>query len=126
MSHSLTTQVNGDHNLWLKSLEFYKDEIRIFQKRLEEVSNKNNSPEINSQVEHFQNQFIVQRNNIDEIRHDVHHYTDELGSDIQQHPDQVNNHLLEEKKSLKEKYEDFERVMNGLRHEFNEFVAKCI
>ena len=46
-----------------------QEEIEILKERLAEIANKNSSKLVLSEVEHFQNQFIVQRNNIDEIGH---------------------------------------------------------
>ena len=75
-------------------------------------------------VEHFQNQFIVQRNNIDELKHEVNIYVSKLGTDAQQHGGRMESNMLDEHAALHEKYEDFERVMNILRHEFNEYLSK--
>lgn len=126
MSYSSITRISSDHNVWLKSLEFYKDEIRLLQNRLTEVATKNTTFEARQGVEHFQNQFIVQRNNIDELKHEMNHYADEVNHDALHHAGHMDDLLVEEKKVLKEKYEDFERVMNGLRHEFNDYLAKWI
>nr|MBP6215751.1 hypothetical protein [Chitinophagaceae bacterium] len=75
-------------------------------------------------VEHFQNQFIVQRNNIDELKHEVNLYVEKLGKDAQQHGGRMETAMIAEHTALHEKYEDFERVMNILRHEFNEYLSK--
>lgn len=126
MTYSSITRISSDHTVWLKSLEFYKDEIRTLQNRLAEVATKNTTFEARQGIEHFQNQFIVQRNNIDELKHEMNHFADEVSHDVLHHAGHVSEPLVEEKKVLKEKYEDFERVMNGLRHEFNDYLAKWI
>ncbi|MBL7750189.1 MAG: hypothetical protein JNN29_02335 [Chitinophagaceae bacterium] len=126
MSYSSITRISSDHKVWQKSLEFYKDEIRTLQARLTEIATKNTSFEARQGIEHFQNQFIVQRNNIDELKHEMNHFADEVSQDVLHHAGHVNDLLVVEKKVLKEKYEDFERVMNGLRHEFNDYVAKWL
>ncbi len=62
---------HADHTEWLSKLKFYTDEISILKGRLEEIASKNNQQNVLAQVEHFQNQLIVQKNNIDEISHTI-------------------------------------------------------
>jgi glycyl-tRNA synthetase len=50
-------------------MKFYTDEITILKNRLGEIASKNNQKDVLAQVEHFQNQLIIQKNNIDEISH---------------------------------------------------------
>jgi len=92
--------------------------------RLTEVANKNNSFEARQGIEHFQNQFLVQQKNISDLRHEVNNYVKKLADNTQQHSGQIHESLVPEHNSLHEKYENFEMIMNGLRHEFNEYVAK--
>jgi hypothetical protein len=56
---------HAENTEWTSKLNFYKDDIKIMTGRLEEVASKNSSKEVLAQVEHFQNQLIIQRNNID-------------------------------------------------------------
>ncbi|MBI1344612.1 MAG: hypothetical protein GC171_16950 [Terrimonas sp.] len=126
MSYTGITSISTDHKVWLKSLDFYKDELRGMQKRLGEVATANTAVEVLQEVEHFQNQFIVQRNNIDELKHQFNRYSHELDNDMLYPVDTSETTLLEEKKRLRGKYEDFERVMNGLRHEFNKFLSETL
>jgi len=123
MTYSRITHLSTDHNVWLKSLDFYKEEIGTMKRKLQEFADGNPSTHSMRQVEHFQNQFIVQRNNLDVLKHDLNHYAEEMVSDIKYSSQNNSGTLLAEKISLKEKYEDFERVMNGLRHEFNDFLS---
>ena len=39
-----------EHQLWLSEAKFYADELKIYQKRLEEVSAKNSNSEVKMQV----------------------------------------------------------------------------
>ena len=56
---------------WSNKLDFYKDEIKILQNRLEEIAAKNNHKDVLALVEQFQNRLIIHRNTIDEIQHKV-------------------------------------------------------
>ena len=56
---------------WLKRLDFYKEDLTILRERLDEVTSKNNHTDFLKSVEHFQNQFIIQRNHIDDLAHQI-------------------------------------------------------
>ena len=124
MSYTTITRIGTDHTIWQKGFGFYKDELDIMESRLTEIAKRNPTFQARQGVEHFQNQFIVQRNNIDELKHEVNIYVSKLGTDAQQHGGRMESHMIDEHATLHEKYEDFERVMNILRHEFNEYLSK--
>ena len=64
MTYTTVSKCGNDHSTWLKELDFYNEELSLLEKRLLEIADKNNGKEVMAEVEHFQNQFIVQRNNI--------------------------------------------------------------
>jgi len=54
-------ELHADHLLWTNNMKFYLDELTIFEKRLGELVTRNTKLEVVSQIEHFQNQFILQK-----------------------------------------------------------------
>lgn len=114
MSLSNFTRVGTNHIIWQRGFSFYRDELEIMSHQLAKIASHDTSVEFCKQVEHFQNQMIVQRNNIDELNHEVNLYIEQLGKEIPMEKQQADLH---------EKYQAFERVMNLLRHEFAEFLA---
>ncbi|AXY74060.1 hypothetical protein D3H65_08725 [Paraflavitalea soli] len=59
-------------------ISFCRDELKIYQRRLEEVVSKNTGKDILAQVEHFQNQFILQGEQLDVLEHKVNLRRNEL------------------------------------------------
>lgn len=59
-------------------ISFCRDELKIYQQRLEEVVSKNTGKDILAQVEHFQNQFILQGEQLDVLEHKVNLKRNEL------------------------------------------------
>lgn len=92
--------------------------------RLTEVASKKSSFEASQDIEHFQNQFILQRNNIDELKHDVNIYVSKLAKETKEINGQPDGEMLGEKLELHERYEGIEKVMKELRDDFKEFLAK--
>ena len=52
---------------WKRELKYFKSEVPFFRKKLEEVASKNTSQEIMVQVEHFENNFRIMSENLDEL-----------------------------------------------------------
>ena len=56
---------------WKHELSSIKEEIRYFEQHLEQLATKRLPKELLAEVEHFQNQFICQKEVIDKLRHDL-------------------------------------------------------
>ena len=122
-----TTFIYDQHQIhqdWLSRLEFYKEEIQILKERLQEITSKNNSLDVLVKVEHFQNQFIIQRNNIDELAHSIKVNEAKIVQEIKNNPvavehRKVDNHVKEEDFMIY-----FEKNFSELRAEYNRFSAE--
>src|SRR6201984_3491948 len=76
MTHTTTKtkhidDLHFEHELWASEAKFYTDELKIYQKRLDEIASKNTSEDVRKQVEHFQNKFIIQKEQLDILNHEV-------------------------------------------------------
>lgn len=124
MSYTTANNLGVEHGIWLSSLDFYEKELGILEERLAEVAEKNTAAEAKAGVEHFQNQFIVQRNNIDELKHSVNEHKHLVFEDAKSHAGHVETARVDEHKKIDESIKTFEKVINDLRHEFNIFLTK--
>lgn len=125
----MTTKANifdqhSENQNWLKSLEFYKEEISILNKRLQEVTGKNNAPDFLKEVEHYQNQFIVQRNNIDELAHSIKMNEKQIEKEVIANPVAVEHRKVESHETEADFLGYFEKNFAGLRTEYNKFLSK--
>lgn len=109
---------------FLKRLEFYKEEIKILSGRLEEVASKNSAADCLVLVERFQNQLIVQRNNIDEIRHEVKQDENRLEAEINENETAVDRRSLPYHEREAELMAGFEKNFNDLRQDMKVFFSK--
>lgn len=113
-----------ENSAWISKLDFYRDELKILQDRLEEIATKNNQGEVLPEIEKYQNQFIVQRNNIDEIRHQIRENEQALQEEIKSNPVAVDHRKVAYHEEEKNAVESFEHVFNELREDFNKFSSK--
>ena len=112
------------HSDALRGLDFYKQEITILKKRLEEIAADNTGQEAAERVEYFQNQFLIQNNNIDELKHGIHENIQNVEDQIRQSGAYVKVNTAGENLELYDQYIGLEKVINEVRHEFNRFVSK--
>lgn len=118
------SRMSSEHSDWRRGIEFYRQEMEILKKRLAEVSQKYTRTEVKAEVEHFQNQFIVQRNNLDDLKHAIGVHERHLNQDAGQLDNHIANSTLAEHDELRDRFADLEKTINDLRHEFNRFLAR--
>lgn len=116
--------LHAENTEWTNKLKFYKDEIELLKGRLAEIASKNNHSDVLKSVEHFQNQFIIQKNNIDEISHAVKMGEEKLISEIQKNPVAVDHKKMPDHSKERDLVEGFEKNFNAIRSEFKTFAAK--
>ena len=124
MSYTTVAHFGNDHLEWISNIDFYKDELSVLENRLEEVARKNNGAEAMAGVEHFQNQFIIQCDNMDELRHSINQHTGKVSADAKKHAGRMEAGFVGEHEQLRGRVKTFEKIVNDLRHEFNVFLAK--
>lgn len=112
-----------EHQLWLSEAKFYTDELAIYQKRLEEVASKNSGSEAKIQIEHFQNQFIIQKEQLDILSHEAVIHEQWLANYAKENPVAVDHHLFADHQATHAKINTFREIYADLKVEFNRFIA---
>ena len=118
------TVVNAEHNEWLKGLDFYRDDLKIHERRLLELAGRSSDFELSRGIEHFQNQFLIQRNTMDELRHAIREHAASFGQQVSKGDGTHEGSMSVTHDALKDGYLSFEKVMNELRHEFTGFLER--
>lgn len=108
----------------LNSLTFYEQEIDILKKRLEEITSKNTGHEVSEGIERFQNQFIIHKEKIDELKHAFHSNLHGIEVQLFETTAFADEDLLDINEQLFDQYLIEEKLLNELRHEFLRFAAK--
>ena len=118
--------VHSDYAGWQNALGFYKDELNLFTRRLTEIAGKNSGKEILQMVEHFQNQFIVQRENIDILHHDINAHLNGMATEMQLHAGHISSEQLSVNRVLQDRFESETKIYKGLKDEFTAFLEKLM
>jgi hypothetical protein len=117
-------QLHEEHKQWLNNLNFYKDEISIMQNRIAEIAGKYSSTEVLANVEHFQNQLIIQKEQIDILSHDIKLHEQALEKEVNINETAVDRRKFKSHPEEAEKLKIFESIFNFLRKELNLFLSK--
>lgn len=118
------SDLHFEHQLWNSKLNFYADEVKIYENRLSEIAGRYTSEEVLAQVEHFQNQFIRQKELIDELKHNVNNHEEALVDYAEANPVAVDHAKFRDHGTMREEMEGFDKVYGELKAEFQRFSAK--
>jgi len=115
--------LHSDHQLWLNTLRFCKDETIIFNKRMEEIARRNTGREVLAELEHFQNRYIRENEVIDELRHDIKQHENHLEKFAMEHPVASDHVLFTDHQDLRDRVQTFEKLYHELKGEFMRWLA---
>lgn len=115
-----------ENKQWAANFAFYKDEVQVLRNRLSEISAKNSAAEIKMKVSHFENQCIINAEQIDLLNHAVNESEAKILKSVEINSVAVEHRKIEDHSELREKIATFEEMFKTLRSEANEFFAKVM
>lgn len=108
---------------WLDTLRFYREEIMVFEHRLEEIAARPHPQDAMAQVEHFQNQFIREREVLDELRHDLKQHENRLEAEPHDGPVGHDHPCSTGHATLRERMLTYEKLYKELKEEFVQWLS---
>ena len=108
----------------LRGLEFYQHELGFMTKRLEEIAKNNTGQDASEGIEHFQNNFIIHRDQIAELKHTVHLNDKSIEKQVLDTGVFINEDTAIEHQEIYEDYLTEQKLFNEMRQEFNRFTVK--
>ena len=116
-----------EYRLWMNELNFCKEEIRIFEKQLEELVNRHTDQVSRAQVEHFQNQFIRQKEVIDELKHKLNISERQLAGFVKELSGMgLESIKMDNHGKLRDEIKTFRAIYQDLTEEFRRFEKGCL
>lgn len=124
MEKEYLLDLHKTHKTWQEELAFYADDLTILKNRLSEVSIQNTAQEIKKSVEQFQNQFVIQKEQIDILNHDIQISEDAIQENIKENPVASDHRKMAEKTDLTDRMKTFKKLFVEMKDSFNDFVGK--
>jgi hypothetical protein len=113
-----------EHKLWANQLSFNKEELSIFQNRLDELARHNNQIDVTIKIEQFQNKLSIQTNHLEKLKHDIQRSEQHLAAIAQKNVTAFDHKLFEDHQEERAKMETFTALYADFRKEFYKFVGE--
>ncbi len=110
----------SEHTAWQNQILHFKGDLKSMKDELGMIVSKFSPREVPASAEHFQNQFILQKDVLDIMRHDFKQYENQL-EDAQRLDGIVTDHLITMRNAYRVRLSDFEKIYHDLKHEFDRF-----
>lgn len=115
-------QLHFEHQIWRKELAFFEDELKSFENRLGELVVASHDHDMLAGLEQFQNQFIRQKEVIDQLDRDIRVHEQHLSKlalkDMEAAPSDNGLH-----DRMREDMNQFRKIYGELKTEFFKFMA---
>ena len=127
MSESIKIhELHALHSQWMSAIMLAKDELSSFSLRLKEIDAANTGQDIKAQVEHFQNQFIIQKEVIDVLEHDIKSDERRLVESAKENVTAVEHRRVVEDQNIRDRMEIFKKIFGELKMEYQGFLGKYL
>jgi hypothetical protein len=115
------------YRLWIAEMNLDINVLRILGDYLEELATKKDQPGVKTGIDYFEEQFIKQRKEIDELKDEMHLLKMKLASYsresklVDYKTYQADNHT-----DLKKRYFAFRKTFDKIKNEFIDFEGKLL
>lgn len=123
---NILEQYHHENMTWLRSIDFFKQENSFLKNRLAEVVDGTTDRGFLAQAEHFQNQFIIKDEFLDELRHDVNEQERDLTHRFRHHSFSPDISMRDRQQLLRSQMQYLEKEFTNLRYEFNNYLATTL
>ena len=115
-----------EHLSWEPMLDFFKQENAFLKTRLSQVVDKKTDKDFLAYAEHFQNQFIIKDEFIDELNHDVREMQDICARDMKMLKNNPDKKTEGRHNKLRNEIEFLEKNFTQLKNEFNKYILSVL
>ncbi len=124
-----TKVINNDnlhfeHRQWQGEISFWKDELKSFKTRLEELSKRWTDEKVLAKLEHFQNQFIRHGEVIDSLEHEINVHETAMAEHSEKGEEVLDTKLSRNHFEFRERMEMQRKIYAELKVEFFRFLSE--
>lgn len=118
------SDLHFEHMQWKKELLFWRDEIKSFQNRLDEIVNRWTDHKVLAELGQFQNNFAIHNNEIDEFMEQIEGHEHNIAVHYEANRDALDRVDMEHHISLRDKMNTQRKLYNDLKHKYYLFLTK--
>lgn len=113
-----------EHENWNRQLNFWEDELRTFHNRLEELVMRWTDESVLTQIEKFQNKFLIQENTIDSVKNQIEMHETNMSEHYKINEDVLNKTLVDIHMTIREQMDSQREIYDNLKKDFFTFLTK--
>lgn len=113
-----------EHAGWQNRLSGFKNELNQLNDDLGKFLLKKEPRDIPSDAEHFQNQFILQKEVLDILKHDMKQYENLLELNLEKPNTSSAADIQSVRSGLSTRFNDYVKLLSELRQEFRAFSSE--
>ena len=118
------SDLHFEHKQWRRELLFWKDELKSLQNRLDELAIRWTNKEVLAQLEHYQNQFIIQENAINELDNHINLHETNIAEHTKKGEDVLNQQLVKDHIEFRNQMDIQRNLYSDLKKEFVRFLSE--
>ena len=113
-----------EHEIWNKELLFWQDELIIFNNRLSELITRWTKKEVLIQLEHFQNEFILHGQVIEDLLEAIEKHETRIAWQYEEGHDALDTNMVKNHLEHRNKIETQRQIYAELKKDFFRFLSK--
>jgi hypothetical protein len=122
----LIKKIHAEHATWQHRITDIKTELKFLNDELSHFVSKFAPRQVPPHAEHFQNQFIVQKEVLDIMRHDFKQYENLLEANMHHPGKNEIGEILQMHQHHINRMNDFEKLFQDLKAEFKQFASQPV
>ncbi|MFO7673498.1 MAG: hypothetical protein R6V74_07315 [Lutibacter sp.] len=118
------SDLHFEHKQWRRELLFWEDELKSLQNRLNELVLRWTDKEVLAQLEHYQNQFIIQENAIDELEDHINLHETNISEQLKKGKDLLDLQMVKKHIEFRNHMDTQRNLYSELKSNFFRFLSK--
>lgn len=120
------SDLHFEHMQWKKELLFWKDEIRSFQNRLNEIVERWTDNKILAELGQFQNNFTIHTDKINKFLEDIDSHEHNIAGHFKANENVIDRVHLKYHEAFRDKLNVQRNIYNDLKHKYYIFMGKYL
>jgi hypothetical protein len=118
------SDLHFEHKQWRRELLFWEDELKSLRNRLNELVMRWTDKEVLAQLEHYQNQFIIQENAINELDDHINLHETNISEHFKKGEDVLDLQMIKQHMEFRNQMDTQRNLYSELKSNFFRFLSK--
>ena len=117
-------QLSRECDAWRETLRSNKASVSELDTRLQDMAGKQSTEEVLIEIDHYHNQFYIQKLNIHDLKHAIRSHQQQIDAEMKLHHGQVNDDTINDHERLYDNFQQLEHTLKDLKDDFAVFIDR--